>query len=269
MSDPVQNVEIEDVLSSIRRLVSEDERPTSVGDMENSNSNDAPLERLVLTPALRVDDPQKASEASPEYSARSEDVVQKQTVPEKETTSEATLSDRIAGLETAVAEQATEFEPDGSEAEESFYDEKTTSADDDDAWNSRSQDEGGSETRSEADQSADENGDTTSGPTVHHLGSASSVETAVDAEEVEALELDDSRSTSARAEVFSTRRSNDQEPEVFAVDEAILDEGTLREMVAEIVREELQGALGERITRNVRKLVRREIHRVLASQELD
>ncbi len=48
-----------------------------------------------------------------------------------------------------------------------------------------------------------------------------------------------------------------------------LDEETLRDLVAEIVREELQGALGEKITRNVRKLVRREIHRALASQEID
>lgn len=52
-------------------------------------------------------------------------------------------------------------------------------------------------------------------------------------------------------------------------DEAILDEDSLRELVSDIVRQELQGALGERITRNVRKLVRREIHRALTAQELD
>lgn len=51
-------------------------------------------------------------------------------------------------------------------------------------------------------------------------------------------------------------------------DEELLDEETLRELVAEIVRNELQGPLGERITRNVRKLVRREIQRALAAQEL-
>jgi len=55
----------------------------------------------------------------------------------------------------------------------------------------------------------------------------------------------------------------------LAADEAILDEESLRELVADIVREELQGVLGERITRNVRKLVRREIHRALTTQELD
>ncbi len=54
------------------------------------------------------------------------------------------------------------------------------------------------------------------------------------------------------------------------VDEsALLDEEALRDLVAEIVREELQGALGERITRNVRKLVRREIQRALAAHDLD
>ncbi len=48
-----------------------------------------------------------------------------------------------------------------------------------------------------------------------------------------------------------------------------LDEDVLRELVAEIVRRELQGTLGERITRNVRKLVRREIYRILASEDFD
>lgn len=57
--------------------------------------------------------------------------------------------------------------------------------------------------------------------------------------------------------------------DVLAGDDAILDEESLRELVADIVRQELQGALGERITRNVRKLVRREIHRALTAQELD
>jgi hypothetical protein len=52
-------------------------------------------------------------------------------------------------------------------------------------------------------------------------------------------------------------------------DEGILDEETLREIVAEVVREELQGALGQRITRNVRKMVRREIRIALAAEDLE
>lgn len=50
-----------------------------------------------------------------------------------------------------------------------------------------------------------------------------------------------------------------------ALDEQIIDEETLRVMVAEIVRAELHGELGERITRNVRKLVRQEVARALVA----
>ncbi|WP_264210384.1 hypothetical protein [Leisingera thetidis] len=50
--------------------------------------------------------------------------------------------------------------------------------------------------------------------------------------------------------------------------DSYLDEDGLRDLVASIVREELQGPLGERITRNVRKLVRREIQRALAAHDL-
>lgn len=55
--------------------------------------------------------------------------------------------------------------------------------------------------------------------------------------------------------------------ELFQESGPTMDEEALRDMVREIVREELQGALGERITRNVRKLVRAEINRVMASRE--
>lgn len=52
-------------------------------------------------------------------------------------------------------------------------------------------------------------------------------------------------------------------------EETILDEDALRDLVSEIVRKELTGELGERITRNVRKLVRREIHRALVTREFE
>ncbi|NJN40752.1 MAG: hypothetical protein HC807_08010 [Gammaproteobacteria bacterium] len=52
-------------------------------------------------------------------------------------------------------------------------------------------------------------------------------------------------------------------------EEQVIDEAALRELVAEIVRSELQGPLGERITRNVRKLVRLEIQRALAARDLE
>ncbi|MFZ5752560.1 MAG: hypothetical protein ACOY5U_16030 [Pseudomonadota bacterium] len=48
-----------------------------------------------------------------------------------------------------------------------------------------------------------------------------------------------------------------------------IDLETLRLLVAEVLRQELRGPLGERITQNVRKLVRREIHRVLDSRDFE
>lgn len=50
---------------------------------------------------------------------------------------------------------------------------------------------------------------------------------------------------------------------------ADLDEEMLQALVQRIVHEELQGALGERITRNVRKLVRQEIQRSLSTRDFD
>ena len=50
---------------------------------------------------------------------------------------------------------------------------------------------------------------------------------------------------------------------------AFVSEDLLREIVRDMIREELQGTLGERITRNVRKLVRVEISRALASRDFD
>ncbi|MFT5870756.1 MAG: hypothetical protein ACI8TF_002884 [Paracoccaceae bacterium] len=53
------------------------------------------------------------------------------------------------------------------------------------------------------------------------------------------------------------------------IEDGIIDEEVLRDLISEVVRQELQGALGQRITRNVRKLVRREIRLALAAEDLD
>lgn len=49
-------------------------------------------------------------------------------------------------------------------------------------------------------------------------------------------------------------------------DELPIDREVLRRLIGEVLREELQGALGERMTRNVKKLVRAEIRRALADE---
>jgi hypothetical protein len=49
----------------------------------------------------------------------------------------------------------------------------------------------------------------------------------------------------------------------------ILDEEALRDVINAIVREELQGELGDRISRNLRKLIRRELAQMLDEQRED
>lgn len=50
---------------------------------------------------------------------------------------------------------------------------------------------------------------------------------------------------------------------------SFLNEDLLRDIVRDMIKAELQGTLGERITRNVRKLVRAEINRALASRDYE
>lgn len=57
-------------------------------------------------------------------------------------------------------------------------------------------------------------------------------------------------------------------PEIVGDDVAFIDEDDLQILVARIVREELRGQLGERITQQVRKLVRAEIARALDERNL-
>ena len=76
----------------------------------------------------------------------------------------------------------------------------------------------------------------------------------------------------AETDVFNISDQPDDRAEadfdMFGDDE-VLDESALREMVSQLVREELQGVLGERITRNVRRLVRREIQRAMSVREME
>lgn len=68
---------------------------------------------------------------------------------------------------------------------------------------------------------------------------------------------------------FGPLHESPEEDAALAAALAGLDEAALRRLVADLIRKELQGALGERITRNVRKLVRREINRALVSRDFE
>ena len=98
MSDPVTNVEIEDVLSSIRRLVSEsggaqaevreaskvfeNKAPKPETGAETPAEKPAVLDKLVLTPSLRVAE-------APEAVVESEDTSEPEAEPENEAVHEA------------------------------------------------------------------------------------------------------------------------------------------------------------------------------------
>lgn len=85
----------------------------------------------------------------------------------------------------------------------------------------------------------------------------------------EDVAADDAADDDAEVSAGSEQAANGKQIDLSDLDEAVLDEETLRELVSDIVRRELAGELGERITRNVRKLVRREIHRALLTREFD
>lgn len=274
MSDPVTNVEIEDVLSSIRRLVSSEGR---TGMMPPRETPKEP-QKLVLTPALRVDDARPAPPAAPAEAPQemaenqpAQDKVSDQSeedsapggdLPDRS----AELTARVAELEHIVASRSDQWEPDGQSSDdysggpvdplpwedyvpETLADpveeiEDEAAAEDDHAAADPDEDSGGW-LEDEADLDQDD-------------WAASDLEPEPEPEPERATAPDETRFDSAL-----------EGEDMLGDAEDVLDEDALRDLVAEIVRQELQGALGERITRNVRKLVRREIHRALTAQELD
>ena len=312
MSEPVTNAQIEDVLSSIRRLVSEDSRPEMAEEAPVQEAvqqavqacGDAlgaaveKVERLVLTPALRVNEPSGRSE--PEAEEAPEDAVVEDVAETAagEGSRSAPWSDPAATLFSATGQEAAAAEV----PEVGTVPEDTAAPSEQEAAETEAELEepltfhsaraeslsakiealeaviGRTRDQWEPDGTSD---DSYSGTPVHPIGwrDAGKEERASQATEPEALpaateavaEPPEELVEDLTPEAFEVEdeMAGDRAAEDLAADEAVIDEDSLRELVAEIVRQELQGALGERITRNVRKLVRREIHRALAAQELD
>lgn len=263
MNEPMSSREIEDVLSSIRRLVSDDLRPTV---RPATPQPPTTASKLLLTPALRVVPRMEAEE----------DVVPEAAVtsPDGDTSAARRIEDVVASLGAAV-------EPDSAWEAEAAAPEWG-----DAAWPSLPEVvEVDLDSVAEAEVldfvSADQarleeawrDGAWPDGPHPEELEEPSALD---DAET--AIESDPAAADLAEAEVVAelSRAVEDEvaekaaaEPGLFAPGDADdFDEEALREVVRDIIREELQGALGERITRNVRKLVRAEISRAIASRDL-
>ena len=326
MSDPVTNVEIEDVLSSIRRLVSDGDKartrdPAPVEEPardaqpaafepesdDGENRGDVPAvsksDKLVLTPAFLVVDGDQGNDDLPDVAddqhddntdgddtkwdvedaddaADHENVAPLEltemvwdevkddahddadTVAQTEASTDQTpdrseLVATIAELEAAISTDSSDFEPDGSE-----------DMGDTIQWpGSVARDFGDVPDAETADDDTPSDTDAQSSVT-----DFPEPETDIDAEDSDATPEEPMGVDS------DTLRENTQDDDVYGDDDldglleaggVQLDEAALRDLVADVVREELTGPMGERITRNVRKLVRREIYRILSSQDFD
>lgn len=291
MSDPLTNMEIQDVLSSIRRLVSEDGRHKTEKKANPAAGHDdeAPAKKLVLTDALRVAEGDgQAADDSTGQGLNGES---------------ASLEDTIAELEAAVAGIGGEFEPDGSEVarsgagesdaalEEAFEDgfPVDVAAEDEetaltrpvtsgqvDAGDEEGKDDAPVATFTRSAATRENRPEAVSEDTGRmrrlHLTAAYAVSD--DSSDEDAAPWD----RAATAGHAAPRPSTDfgapvtelgaEEADDAGAAEPI-DMNMLRDLVAEIIRDELQGPLGERITRNVRMLVRREISRALEDRGVD
>ncbi|MBK5934973.1 hypothetical protein C8N32_11175 [Rhodovulum imhoffii] len=70
------------------------------------------------------------------------------------------------------------------------------------------------------------------------------------------------------APVFCRAAEPDEPFSLLAPDTASeMDEDALRDIVRKLVREELNGALGARMSRNVQRLVRNELRKALVNQQ--
>lgn len=284
MSDPVTNVEIEDVLSSIRRLVTEDSSPPAT-------PTEKMRDRLVLTPALRVEDTPPRVQTGPillSDVAKSADTapIDQGEISNLSDLVEQELGKAMQELTQDEADDLT-FDLDDSDetwaqedlelAQEDAQDQPAEAAqpavDDDLAAKIAALEALVGYTPPVAEDEPEEDVLEDSLSEAVALAQAEETLEEVDPSELPEgdLEVEEPAPLQDYDETPATFiRSAQSEPEQETVDPALpVDEAVVREMVANIVRQELQGVLGERITRNVRKLVRREIHRVLSNEDYE
>lgn len=292
MSEPMTSHEIEDVLSSIRRLVSQDLRPAGAPRAEvptevpavpvaSARAGDG---KLLLTPALRV----VGGAEGPSPGARDHD-----EAGETPATAAAEAGEMpAAGAAEAAAEAAeapglwegreplwqgggdpsTALGPeDGDNRPIDLSPAAGAALDEAPMWS----DEVAGAWDTPAAGWADEGGEPAAEPPAAAPRPAAADPLArAWADRAEAAvraELGARAEAEVRARLEADLRAEAEAGALF--DEGpgpgMVDEEALREIVRDIIREELAGTLGERITRNVRKLVRVEINRALAAREFE
>lgn len=288
MSEVMVSGEVEDVLSSIRRLVSDDLRPVPVA-AASVLPGGADAGKLLLTPALRV------AQGAVSGDAPALDAVLAQVsagMGQQADEWESETGDMCPDLPSAeiAAETASEIWSDAPPID-AYLDDldrgAVAAAEDADA-EGEGEDQPEAE-RGEAEVSAPMPGwaqsarqDDEDAPRADPwAGTATAEPDRAWADAAEAAVLrelagaaDGGDEGPEQAEPMAAAMSGampgeyDAPPYGTEADEVPVDEAMLREIVREVLREELQGRLGERITGNIRKLVRAEIARMLASEKL-
>jgi hypothetical protein len=299
MSDAGRKMDVEDVLSSIRRLVSEEARsapekhapqsPTPPPASVEAETAMPAREKLVLTPAFRIPEgpvvdqthqdspvPQETPEPNVQEINAAAEIPPAQPAPltpvetappPQESTPKAPLADNI---ET--------FPPEAEEIQATPLDLSSIIPSLQELQDQARKNMLDLEPVPELAETANSAPLAETADTPASEASLDPVETTPDSPAEPPLTAKSEPAAKDIAEPVAQQEPVPEHPahsrEYDAIDytaekETYLDEEALRELVSEMVRSELQGELGDRITRNVRKLVRREIHRALASREFD
>jgi hypothetical protein len=314
MSEPLSSTEIEDVLSSIRRLVSDDMRPVPRPAASAPATGAVAGDKLILTPALRVVETKAETPVRPSPAPRLH--LNFPVTPHEPRTVEinpepASIETVVASLGAAVDATQDDWENENGDADlghaEAVSPQEWRFSEDDEAFDEIYTPESlraepapfGEALPEEAEASVagwaqeDEAGFDDGQQEEVLVSEAAYAELdplwvdAAEASVIAALAEQGEDDAMAAADVAGEAGAFAESAASFAVetdsfadetdsfadeggadDEFRFNEDVLRELVRDILREELAGSMGERITRNIRKLVRAEIARSLAAQEL-
>lgn len=290
MSEPLSSNDIEDVVSSVRRLVSPEARPRPV-------SRDLGMDRLILTPSLRI---------VVEHQASGPAVIKLEALSKKARTSSSRTKTRmisapiltVKGAEVLMPVQdqqeplATSLGAVASLSEMALSAEEAELVSDDPVAEVSKPEQVKTRRRAVSAKSAPAKA--RAKPKAVGARAAKAVKSAVEVAPTVTLHAAEPAAEAqpqdvapvADAILAPVEAFPEVADEILALEPpvvqpsaaltdaegnpiSLLDEDQLIQLLRRVIRDELQGALGEKITRNVRKLVRAELARALTAETLE